>query len=136
MYSETLSKAGVLHDVARNYVIKGLGEKNFDAIPYDERVILRAPLNPGGSENPLTGKENLREKWWAPLPSLLGKVKLIDSFVNEDCTAATVEFHCEILNPACTLRVIDRFVINEEGTIIEQENFLDPRDLTHPASKG
>jgi len=61
-----------------------------------------------------------------------GKVNLIDSFVNEDCTAATVEFHWEILKPACALRVIDRFVINEEGTIIEQENILDPRDLTRP----
>ena len=97
MFTETLSKAGLLHDVARNYVLKGLGEKNFDAIPYDEGVLLRAPLNPGGSENVLIGKENLREKWWAPLPSLLGKVELIDSFVNDDCTATTVEFHCEIL---------------------------------------
>jgi len=136
MFTETLSKAGLIHDVARRYVIKGLGEKNFDSIPYDERVILRAPLNAGGSENALIGKGNLREKWWAPLPSLLGKVKLIDSFVNENCTATTVEFHCEILNPACTLRVVDRFVINEEGKIIEQENFFDPRDLTHPGSKG
>jgi hypothetical protein len=136
MFTETLSKAGLLHDVARCYVIKGLGEKNFDAIPYDERVILRAPLNPGGSENALIGKENLREKWCARLPSLLGKVQIIESFVNEDCTATTVEFHCEILNPKCTLRVIDRFVINEEGKIIEQENFFDPRDLTHPGSKG
>jgi len=136
MYTETLSKAGLLHEVAKNYVVKGLGEKNFDAIPYDERVILRAPLLPGGSENALSGIDNLRERWWAPLPSLLGKVKFIDSFVNEDCTAATVEFHCEILNPACTLRVIDCFVINEEGKIMEQENFFDPRDLTHPGSKG
>jgi hypothetical protein len=47
-----------------------LGEKNFDAISYDERVIPRAPLNPGRSENALIGRENLREKWWAPLPSL------------------------------------------------------------------
>lgn len=136
MFTETLSKPGLLHEVARRYVIKGLGEKNFDAIPYDDGVILRAPLNEGGCENALIGKQNLRQKWWAPLPSLLGKVELIDSFVNEDCTAATVEFHCEILNPPCTLRVIDRFVINEEGKIMEQENFFDPRDLTHPGSKG
>jgi hypothetical protein len=136
MYTETLSKAELLRQVARDYVIKGLSAKNFDAIPYDENVELRAPLRRGGSENALVGKENLREQWWAPLPSLLGKVKFIDSFVNEDCTAATAEFHCEILNPACTLRVMDRFVINEAGKIIQQENFFDPRDLTHPGSKG
>lgn len=63
MYTETLSKAGLLHEIARNYVMKGLGEKNFDAIPYDEHVVLRAPLRPGASENPLTGRENLREQW-------------------------------------------------------------------------
>lgn len=51
VYTETLSKAGLVHNVARNYVIKGLGEKNLDAIPYDKRVILRAPLNQGGFEN-------------------------------------------------------------------------------------
>jgi len=136
MQTTTLSKAQLLHELARNYVIKGLGEKNFDAIPYEENVVLRAPLRPGGSENPLLGKENLRQQWWAPLPSLLGNVEFIDSFANEDCTAVTAEFHCEILNPSCVLRVIDRFIINEEGKITEQENFFDPRDVTNPGSKG
>jgi len=136
MNIETLSKAELLHQVARDYVIKGLGAKDFNAIPYDENVVLRVPLRPGGTENPLSGRENLRAEWWAPLPSLVGKVKFIDSFVNQDCTAATAEFHCEILNPRCVLRIVDRFVINEEGKITEQENFFDPRDLTHPGSKG
>ncbi len=136
MQTTTLSKAQRLHELARNYVIKGLGEKNFDAIPYDENVVLRAPLRPGGSENPLYGIENLRQQWWAPLPSLLGNVEFIDSFSNEDCTAVTAEFHCEILNPSCVLRVIDRFIINENGKITEQENFFDPRDVTNPGLKG
>ena len=61
MYTETLSKAGLQHNVARNYIIKGLGETNFDAIPYDERVILRAPLNQGDSENTLIGKKSSRK---------------------------------------------------------------------------
>ncbi|HEV8508680.1 MAG TPA: hypothetical protein VGQ53_24970, partial [Chitinophagaceae bacterium] len=67
---------------------------------------------------------------------LLGKVELIDSFVNESNTAVTVEFHCEILKPSCTLRIVDRFKVNEEGKITEQENFFDPRDLTNPGWKG
>jgi len=135
MQPTILSRSQLLHAIAKNYVTKGLGGKNFDAIPYDENVVLRAPLNPGGSLNPLSGKENLRLKWWSPLPSLIGKVKFIDSFVNEHSTAVTAEFHCEIINPACTLRVIDRFRINEEGKITEQENFFDPRDITHPAKE-
>ncbi len=133
MQTDVMNDAQMLHQIARDYVTNGLGAKNFDAIPYDDNVILRAPLCPGGSEIPLIGKENLRSIWWAPLPSLLGKVELIDSYVNEENNAVSVEFHCEIINPACVLRVIDRFIINEEGRIISQENFLDPRAVTNPA---
>jgi len=136
MQTTTLPKAELFHQVAKDYVLKGLVGKNFDAIPYDENVVLRAPLCPGGSANPLSGKENLRNQWWAPLPSLIGEVKFIDSYVNKDSTAVTAEFQCEILNPACTLRVIDRFKINERGKIIEQENFFDPRDVTQPGWRG
>lgn len=130
---ETITRTDLLHEIARDYVTKGLGEKNFDAIPYDENVSLRAPLIAGGVWQPLVGRENLRTQWWAPLPGLVGRVTFIDSFVNADESSVTAEFHCEILNPVCTLRVIDRFKINEEGLIVEQENFLDPRAVTNPA---
>ena len=132
MQTLNLSKSQLLHQVASNYVIKGLGGKNFDAIPYHKDVILRAPICSGGSESPLKGRENLRTQWWAPLPSLVGGVDLVDSYVNKDETAVTVEFHCHIIQPACTLRIIDRFTINEDGEITEQENFFDPRDITNP----
>jgi len=132
MPTMSLSRTQVLHEVARQYVVNGLRGKNFHAIPYDVNVVLRAPLCPGGSNHPLYGKENVRQLWWAPLPSLIKDVKFIDSFANEDGTAVTAEFHCELLNPSCTLRVIDRFVVNEEGRIVEQENFFDPRDVTQP----
>ena len=134
-YETLIAKEEILHQLAKDYVLKGLGEKNFDVIPYEDNVVLRAPLCPGGSEKPLKGKENLRAQWWAPLPGLVGKVRVIDSYVNKENTAVTVEFHCEIINPSCTLRVIDRFVINDEGKITEQENFFDPRDVTHPGTK-
>ena len=132
MQTETLSKVELLHSIARNYVLNGLGGKNFDAIPYHKDVVLRAPLCPGASQNPLKGRENLRTQWWAPLPTLLAGVDIIDSYVNSDESAVTVEFHCHINQPACTLRIVDRFTINEEGEITEQENFFDPRDITNP----
>ena len=81
---------------------------------------------------PLRGKENLRLYWWAPLPGLLKKVKLLDTFVNELHSSVAVEFHCELIEPACTLRIIDRFKVNERGQITEQENFFDPREVTNP----
>jgi hypothetical protein len=82
----------------------------------------------------LTGKENLRSIWWAPLPGLLGQVEVADTFVNKDLSAVTVEFHCEILlNPPVLLRITDRFKVDEEGMITDQENFFDPRVVTNPA---
>ena len=132
MKTDVLNDAALLHQVAKDYVTKGLGEKNFDAIPYDDEVELRAPICPGGSAVPLVGKENLRSVWWAPLPSLLGKVTFIDSYVNEDISAVTAEFHCEIVQPLCLLRIVDRFIINQQGKIIAQENFFDPTMLLKP----
>ena len=67
-----------------------------------------------------------------PFHHCWGKVHLIDTYVNKDNTSVTVELHCEIINPACTLRIIDRFTINDEGKITEQENFFDPRNITNP----
>lgn len=129
----TQNRTALLHQIARRYVEKGLGEKNFDAIPYADDVTLRAPLAPGGSAYPLTGKENLRTIWWAPLPGLVGRVEVLDTFVNIPATAAAVEFSLEVLtSPPVELRILDRFTINEAGEITAQENFFDPRDLTNP----
>lgn len=125
-------RAAQLHDVGRRYVTDGLGAKNFDAIPYREDVTLRAPLCPGGSAVPLVGRENLRTVWWPPLPILVADVRLIGTYVAQDLSAVTAEFHCDIADPACTLRIIDRFVVDEEGRISDQENFFDPRDVTNP----
>ena len=120
-----------LHQIARAYVLDGLGKGNFDVIPYSENVILRAPLCPGGSGEPLAGRSNLRQKWWAPLPQLVAGVEVIDTFVNRDETGVAVEFLCRIRQPACTLRIIDRFKVDADGLIVEQENFFDPRGVTN-----
>ena len=116
-----------LHQLARAYVLEGLGKGNFDAIPYAESVSLRAPLCPGGSAAPLVGRANLREKWWAPLPQLVAGVAVLDTFVNRAETAVAVEFLCHIREPACTLRIMDQFKVDAAGLIVEQENFFDPR---------
>lgn len=130
--SDAATRSAQLHAIGRGYVTEGLGKKNFDAIPYADDVTLRAPIAPGGSMNPLRGREALRAEWWAPLPDLLGDVKVLDTFVNQDLSAVTVEFHCGIVNPSCTLRIVDRLTVNTEGEIVEQENFFDPRDVTSP----
>lgn len=126
-------RAARLHALARSYVTDALGRGDFDAIPYVEDVTLRAPLCPGGSSQPLQGREALRTQWWAPLPHLVAGVEVVDTYVNRDLTAVTVEFLCHIRQPACTLRVVDRFTVDPAGRITAQENFFDPREVTHPA---
>lgn len=129
-------RAEQLHRLARAYVTDGLAKGDFDAIPYAESVTLRAPLCPGGSGAPLTGRSQLREQWWAPLPTLIAGAEVLDTFVNADLTAVAVEFHCHIRQPACILRVIDRFTVDDTGRIVAQENFFDPREVTGSAEPG
>ena len=47
-----------------------------------------------------------------------------------------VEFRCRIDAMSCTLRIIDRFTVNDAGEITSQENFFDPRDVTNPGWRG
>jgi len=131
-HTDAATRSAQLHAIARGYVTEALGKKNFDAIPYADDVTLRAPIAPGGSAQPLVGRENLRTIWWAPLPGLIGEVEVLDTFVNQDLSAVTVEFLCHIDAMSCTLRVIDRFRVNADGQITSQENFFDPRDVTNP----
>ncbi|HUP24640.1 MAG TPA: nuclear transport factor 2 family protein [Thermoanaerobaculia bacterium] len=130
--SPGLQREAQLHRIARDYVTEGLGARSFDAIPYHEEVELRAPLLPGGSAAPLQGRAALRDRWWAPLPDLIGAVRVLDTYVNQDRTAVTVEFHLDVHGSACTLRILDRFTVDAEGRIVAQENFFDPRPLTAP----
>ena len=123
-----------LHEIARNYVAS-LGTGDFDSIPYTETVELRAPLCPGGSAVPLVGRDNVKETWWAPLPDLVSGVEVVDTYLNEDLSSVTVEFRCHIESMSCTLRVVDRLQVNDEGKITSQENFFDPRDVTNPGWK-
>jgi hypothetical protein len=130
--TDPVTRREQLHAIARAYVTEGLGKKNFDAIPYDDNVTLCAPLCPGGMDVPLTGKENLRTVWWAPLPQLIGNVKVLDTYVNDDLTAVACEFTLEIAPLATTLHILDRFMINNNGNITAQSNYFDPRNVTTP----
>ncbi len=63
---------------------------------------------------------------------MVSGVEVIDSYVNENQSSVVVEFMLRIDSIPCTLRVMDRFVVSEEGEISSQENFFDPRDITNP----
>jgi len=120
-----------LRAVAEAY-FAALAKKDFDAIPYDDQVSLRAPLCPRGVHTPLVGKETLRTIWWPPLVPALGAVQVLDHYINEGLTAICTEALITTVSPPATLRIADRFTVNAAGKIIEQENHFDPRDVTNP----
>ncbi len=117
---------------AADAYLEGLAKKDFSLIPYADGVTLRAPLCPGGVHRPLVGKEALRTIWWAPLPAALGAVRVLDHYYNDELTAICVEAEVGIVGVAQPLRVADRFTVDSEGKIVEQENHFDPRDVTNP----
>jgi len=119
-----------LKKISETY-FQALREKNFNAIPFSDDIVFRAPLAPGGSGNPIKGKKDLFEKWWKPLePALEGaEIKIIDHYYNESLTEVVtkVEFYIAVLG--ATLRAADRFIINKEGKIAEQENHFDASSM-------
>lgn len=115
-----------LKKISESY-FQALRDKDFSAIPFSDEIVFRAPLAPGGSGNPIKGKKELFEKWWKPLePALDGaQIKVIDHYYNDSLTeiVTKVEFYIAVLG--ATLRAADRFIINDEGEIAEQENHFD-----------
>ncbi len=110
---------------------KGLAKKDLSAIPYDENVILHAPLAPGGAANPLKGKAAVLGYLNGVLP-VLGKVKVLDNYFNEQMTKICTEAEIEVTSPKATLRVADCFTVNGAGKITAQENHFDPRPALPP----
>ena len=122
-----------LRKISETY-FQALRDKNFAAIPFSDDIIFRAPLAPGGSGNPIKGKKDLFEIWWKPLePALDGaQIKIVDHYYNESLTeiVTKVEFYIAVMG--ATLRAADRFVVNSEGKIIEQENHFDASPMKSP----
>jgi hypothetical protein len=62
------------------------------------------------------------------------QISVLDHYINESLTGIIAEAEITItaVDPPVTLRVADRFTVNEDGRIVEQENHFDPRDVTNP----
>lgn len=133
MKAKPTDRRARLRAVADDY-FKALEAKNFARIPYHDKVVLRAPLAPGGVNAPLSGREALRTTWWPPLVPAIGKVKVLDYYFNEKLTAVCARALIDVVNitPKVTLRVNDWFEVDANGKITEQENHFDPRDVTNP----
>jgi hypothetical protein len=119
-----------LKKVAETY-FESLSNNTFSTIPFSEDVVLRVPLAAGGVYNPIKGKQAVFEQWWQPLePALVGvSIKIIDHYYNESLTGVITKAEIVLAGPGITLRVADRFIIDEEGKITEQENHFDASPL-------
>ncbi len=120
----------LLKQVAENY-FEGLRTKSFSMIPFSDRINFRAPITPGGVHQPLIGIKDVFEQWWQPLEPLLEgiSIEVLDHFYNEDETGIISRADIILKESGIKLRVADRFQINEEGDIIEQENHFDASPL-------
>jgi len=127
-----MSRKDVIRGAIDGY-FDGLATKNFDRIPFADDVRFRAPLAPGGVHHPIDGRDAVKDVWWAPMPGLLGAVKCTGVYFDDELTGAVATGEVEVMtDPPVQLRVADRFAINDEGLIVEQENHFDPRDVTNP----
>lgn len=126
MEDKSANRKSQLKLTAETY-FNALRNKTFFDIPFSDDIIFRAPIAPGGSANPIHGKEALLEKWWKPLePALEGiQIKVIDHYYNDSLSGIAAKADISIAALGITLRTIDTFIINDEGKITEQENHFD-----------
>lgn len=106
----------------------GLIHGDVSPVPYDENVIFRTPLAPGGSEAALRGRSALLD-FFSGIYAALGEVKVIDYYFNEASTSICVRADLT-LKTGKVLRVADVFRISADGKVVEQENHYDPRPAT------
>jgi hypothetical protein len=121
-------------DAARRSRLRAVADAYFDAlrtgdlaaVPWHDDVILRTPLAPGGADQPITGGENVRSFFQAIAPAIT-TVTIIATYFAEDLTGIASRADVHISEPPCVLRVVDRFDVDDAGSITAQENHFDPR---------
>jgi DinB family protein len=84
---------------------------------------------------PLVGRASV-VAWFEDLYPALGAVTVIDHHVNESETVVATRADVHLTQPPSVLRVVDRFVVDADGAITEQENHYDPRPALGPARGG
>lgn len=103
----------------------GLRTKDMSRVPWHDDVVFRGPLAPGYPE-PIDGRQGV-ESWFSGLYPVLGEVRVIEHYINTARTEIVTRAEVAITSPKGILRVLDRFVVDSNGRITEQENYYDPR---------
>lgn len=103
----------------------GLIAGDLSSVPYHDRVVFRTPLAEGGSEIPIIGKQALLD-FFSGIYAALDAVNVTGYFYNENSTGISVQATF-VLKSGKSLRVMDLFLVDERGQVVEQENHYDPR---------
>jgi hypothetical protein len=111
---------------------QGLARKDVSRVPWHPEVIFRGPLTPD-SPAPLRGHAAV-QAWFAGLYPALGGIDVIEHHIGEGQRSIATRADVHLTRPPSVLRVLDRFVVDEAGLIIEQENHFDPRPALEPPS--
>ncbi len=118
-------RRALLKSVSEKY-FQGIAKKDMSAVPYADDVVLRSPLAPEGIDVPLRGKQAVLD-WFASLWPVLGEAKIHEHYFNEDLSIIATRADIHLTQPPSLIRVTDRFQVNAEGLIVQQENHYDPR---------
>jgi hypothetical protein len=117
------------HNALRRVVdayFNGLKRNDLSQVPWHHDVALRTPLAPGGADTPILGDEKVREFFNAIAP-LVTDVTVNEVYFADNGTSVAARADVSIAQPPCTLRVLDRFDVDNDNKIVEQENHFDPR---------
>jgi hypothetical protein len=109
---------------------RGLAEKDVSRVPWHPDVVFRGPLTPD-APNALSGQAAVRGWFEALYPALAG-VEVIEHYVDDGQRSIATRANVHLTQPPAVLRVIDRFVVDQAGLIVEQENHFDPRPALQP----
>jgi hypothetical protein len=94
-------------------------------VPWHPDVIFRGPLTPEAPA-PLYGHAAV-QAWFAGLYPALGRVEVIEHHIGDGRRSIATRADVHLTRPPSVLRVLDRFVVDDAGLIVEQENHFDPR---------
>ncbi|MEP7228885.1 MAG: VOC family protein [Ginsengibacter sp.] len=124
-----------LKQVSESY-FQALRDKNFSAIPFSDDIVFAAPITPGGVHHPIKGKGAVYEKWWKPLEPALANIKIdiIEHYYSESLNGLITKADITIAALNIRLHTADRFIVDMEGNITEQENHFDAspmKDFIH-----
>ena len=124
----TSARRAQLMQCAEAY-FEGIRRKDMSDVPWHRDLALRSPLAPGFPE-PLIGRDAVVQ-WFAGLYPALGGVEVIAHHIDEESRAVATRADVYLAS-GVPLRVIDRFVVDAAGLIVEQENHYDPRPALNP----